>query len=229
MKLLIYLSHLFIITICLISCKADKTIDDIIETRTDLTTIEIINYIPTNKNSISTGYIKQSLIKMDNESFSLTTEDFENANFNNHELYFDSLEYVIITKTDNLNIIDQQQLTSILNNYIKTNPNSNTYKENQLRLNGIVASENKMLIVTLETPQNHTLKWSIVKIWNYDKISKRPQIYSTLLANSNSFDYLNFVNHSIHLGDGDFIYRIVLDDNYRFGKNMDIFVSMYSN
>ena len=215
------------IAIFALSCNANKSQDDIIETRTDLTSVEIINYFPNNYFSINTGYVKQSLGKMDFETYSKINEEFSSADTNNNELYFDSLGYELIKKIDNLNYFNQKQFTSLINsNFTKTKIPEIYLTEIDLMFIGIVTSNENTLLVTLEVPIDYNLKWSVVKIWTYDSTINRLQIHSILKANSNSFEYLGIENHNINLIDGDFVYRIVLDDDYRFEKNMEIFVSM---
>ena len=228
------INKLFIQIICIAiivsSCNANKSQNDIIETRTDLTTIEIINYFPNNYTSIKQGYVKQSLDKMDFETYSKINEEFSSADTNNTELYFDSLGYELIKKVENINYFNQKQLSSLINsNFTKTEIPELNVTEIDLMLIGVVTSNENQLLITLEVPINHSLYWSVVKIWSFDSTTNRLQIHSILKANSNSFEYLGIENNSINLIDGDFVYRIVLDDEYRFEKNMDIFVSMDIN
>ncbi len=215
------------IAVILSSCSADKNIDDIIETRTNLTSIETINFIPYNSTSISSGYTRQTLNKMDYETYSKINDSFPNAETNNKDLYFDSLEYETIKKISNLDHYNQKQLASIISeNFEKPDISKLHPTKTPVSLKGIIYYDVKQLLVTLEVPTDNSLNWSIVKIWSLDPIKNLPQIHSILKAKANCFDYINIKNHNLHLGDGNFIYRVVLDEEYRFAKDMNIFVSI---
>lgn len=215
------------ISVVISSCSADKNIDDIIETRTNLTSIEIINFIPNNSTSISSGYTRESLNKMDYETYSKINDDFPTAETNNRDLYFDSLKYEITKKVDNLNFYNQKQLVSIINNNFKKLDTSKYLpSKSEVYFMGIIYYNEYNLLATLEVPTDYSLNWSIIKIWSFDPVKRLPQIHSVLIAKANSFDYINIKNQNLYLGDGDFIYRIVLDEEYRFAKDMDVFVSM---
>jgi len=222
--------RLFIRIICIVviatSCTANRKDYEIIETRTNLTTIEIINYIP-NSISLSQGYTKQTLNKVDIDTYSKIDDAYSSADLNNHELYFDSLAYELIKRIDKLNYIDQIQITTLINSRNLTSSNNNQDpNDTDLSFIGVVPCKKNKLLATLEIPKNQKLNWSIVKIWKYDSVTNRVQIHSILKANSNSFDHLDFKGHNIHLSDDNFVYRLVLDNEYRFEKDMDIFVSV---
>lgn len=204
------------------SCNANKSDSDIIETRTELTAIEITNYFPKNSASIESGYIKQTLIKMGFEAYSKINEEYSSADTNNKDLYFDSLGFELVKKVLNFNYINQKHLSSLINNKFTE---IDTTKTNLMFI-GVITSNEDNLLATLEIPVDYSQNWSVVKIWKYDSTVNQPQIHSILKANSNGFDFIELKGHDILLEDGIFIYRIVLDDEYRFEKNMDIFVSM---
>jgi hypothetical protein len=221
MRLKLIIQILYIVIIAS-SCKANKSDSDIIETKTELTAIEIINYFPKNYASIKSGYVKQTLIKMGFETYSKINDEFSSADTDNDNLYFDSLGFELVKKVLDFDYINQKHLTELIkNNFIEIDST-----KTDLTLIGIITSNENTLLATLEAPTNHHQNWSIVKIWKYDTTINRLQIHSVLKANSNDFDFIGLKDHNLLLEDGIFIYRIVLDDEYRFEKNMDIFVSM---
>lgn len=227
MRRLILIIQVILITVFLSSCTADKNIDDLIETKTNLTSIEIINYLPNNSISISSGYTRQSLNKMDFETYSKFNDEFKNANINDKHLYFDSLSYKTLMKIGDFDIYSQKHLASIIRNDFEESDTTITYPtEENTYLSSIISYEEKNLLATIELPKDNSSNWSIVKIWSFDPIKKRPQIHSTLIAKANCFEYINIINQNLYLGDCDFIYRVVLEDDYRLGKDMDVFVSM---
>jgi hypothetical protein len=159
---------------------------------------------------------------MDNETYLKVTEEFTNTDSCDGLLFFDSSKYETIKQLENINYFNHDLFAAYLNNKIDNNDSICS----KLSLVGIFSYSDKGLLATLEKPQDYTSKWSVIKIWIYDEITNRPQLHSKLLAKDNSFDQISISNHSILLNDGDFVYRIVLDNDYRFGKNMDIFVSL---
>jgi len=214
--------QIFCIAIFASSCNAHKSQNDIIETRTSLTTIEIINYFPSNTISIKSGYVKQTLIKMDFETYSKINDKYTSANTNNNELYFDSLGFEMIKKVLDFDYINQRNLNELINNNFSEIESANA----KLIFIGLITSNENALLATLEVPIDYSHNWSVVKIWTHDPTTNHLQIHSVLKANSNGFDYIDINDHNILLSDGIFIYRIVLDEEYRFEKNMDIFVYM---
>lgn len=227
MRLLILFIQILCIAIITESCNANKHDYDIIETKTDLTSVEIINFLPNNSNSISSGFTKQSTYIIDYETYSKINEKFNYADKNNIELYFDSSAYELIKKAGKLNYLNHRQITSLINRNIKESslPKSHIY-DVEISLIGVSYNLDNDLLITLEVPSDKSLNWSIVKIWSYDTVHSRPQIHSVLIAEFNCFDYINQIENNLYLSDGDFVYRVVLDNEYRFRKNMGIFVSM---
>ena len=215
-------------TTLLFSCVANKDDYNTIETSTNLTTIEIVNYYPNNTNSISNGYVKYSINKIDHETFPILKEIFKEAETNNSELYFDSLGYETIKKLGNLESFNQNQQNNIVNRELSSTTIINYHKSKKDNtLMGVVVTNNKKIIISLETTTIQDLNRSNIKIWHCDNVKKIPQIRSVLEAKNNYFNNIKIIDNNLLLSDGNFIYKIVLDEDYRFSKNMKIFVSTY--
>ena len=221
---------LVFLIIVLGSCRFEKYENDIIETKTTLNTIEISNYLPNSTNSISNGYTKMSYTKMGLNNYVSFKEEFGKADVKNTKLYFDSADFSFLKKIQKTSILSTDQINTLINeNNIKLNNDYPDLVNKKLNLVSVITKLERDLMITLEVPNDNTLNWSIIKIWTIDKELSRPQIHSVLFAKANNFDSLGFMNNSILLRDGNFIYRLVIDKEYRFNKNMDIYVSVDSN
>jgi len=229
-----YLILLFLL-ISLGSCSFDSVDSELIETKTTLTTIEISNYLPTSTstNSLSNGYTKMSCTKMGLESYSSFKEEFGKADTKNQELYFDSTDYSFLKNIQKSSLLTTDQINKLISdNQEKFNLDYPDLSIEKLKLVSVISKLDKGIIITLEVPEDNTLNWSIVKLWTIDKEKSRPQIHSVLFAKANNFDSIGFdntnSNNSVLLKEDNFVYRLVLNNEIRFYREMDIYVSMFT-
>ncbi|MEN8137249.1 MAG: hypothetical protein ABFR62_02345 [Bacteroidota bacterium] len=211
----------------LVSCVLGKEENELIETKTSLSSIEISNYLPNSRNSISNGYTKLSYSLIGTKNAANLEENFGQGDLNNKELYFDSSNYNFLKNIPKTTLLTTELVESIIRKNISRFNTGYTELENEkMELAGVISRLERDLMITLEVPENKTLNWSVVKIWTMDKENSRPQIHSVLFAKANNFSSIGLIKNNVMLKDGDFVYRLVLNDELQFHKDMNIYVSV---
>lgn len=224
------LKYLYIIIfgLVLITCTREELDTRVIETKTTLSFMEISNYQPTLSGNLINGYSKQSLTLVGESTFKQTAEDFPTADKRNNNLYFDSTQFTFLKKIERSSFIKKSNFKSLVSkNDLNISSEFPELKGKNLRLVSVSSKLDENLFMTLEVPSDNYLNWSIIKIWTVENTTNQPQIHSVLFAKANNFGALAYREGSILLKENNLVYRIELDKEKRFHKDMNVFVSMF--
>ena len=217
-----------ILGLVFINCTREDLDTKIIETKTSLSFIDISNYHATNTSHISGGYTKNSFTKVGAKNYKSYSKDYLKPDTKNKELFFDSTQFTFLRKIEKSNFLNSSSFDRLVRSKdISITTEFPELKKKELKLLSVSSKLDKKLFLTLEIPTNSSLNWSLIKIWVVPNNTNIPQVHSVMFAKANNFESIAYKDGSVYLKENDLVYRVELNTENRFHKNMNVFVSMF--